>query len=415
MPLGNRKRNIALIVGIQLILVVWCGPLLAGQASAQDGYAAKRKQAVELFRQDKHLEALPLFEELAKANPKDSGVLVGLAASLVSQAATIDDESAAAKVRVRARKVLLQAQALGDNSTLTQNLLQLLPEDGIIHYSKDPANAAMRDGEAAFSRRDFDQAIKAYSRALELNPKNYSAALYIGDSYFAMKDFSHAEQWYDRAIQIDPNQETAFRYSADMYTKNGDLEKARTRAVQAVVADPYNGITWRGLEQWANAAHVKLTAVTVKVPGKVSQKDDKNITITVDPANSEDRAGAWLAYNMARALWRGEKFKKQFPGEKQYRHSLAEEADALTTAATVYLETSTKDKDKKSQAPAVPKDTSLVTLLRLHQAGMIEPYVLLNAADEGIARDYDAYREKNREKLEQYMKSFVVPEPAPAK
>jgi tetratricopeptide (TPR) repeat protein len=415
MALGNQKRNLALILEIQLMLVLCLGPRVAGQPAAQDDYAAKRKQAVELFRQDKHLEALPLFEDLVKANPKDSGVLVGLAACLVSQAATIDDESAAAKVRVRARKVLLQAQALGDNSTLTQNLLQLLPEDGIIHYSKDPADIAMREGEAAFSRRDFDQAIKSYGRALELNPRNYSAALYIGDSYFAMRDFSHAEQWYDRAIQIDPNQETAFRYSADMYTKNGELEKARTRAVQAVVADPYNGITWRGLEQWANAAHVKLIAVTVKVPGKVSQKDDKNITITVDPKTSEETTGAWLAYNMARALWRGEKFKQQFPGEKQYRHSLAEETDALTTAAKVYLETSSKNRDKKTTASAVPKDPSLLTLLRLHQAGMIEPYVLLNAADEGIARDYDAYREKNRVKLEQYMKIFVVPEPAPAK
>lgn len=415
MPLGNRKRNLALIFGLQLVLLLFLGPRMAGQSGPQDDYAAKRRQAVELFRQDKHLEALPLFEDLAKANPKDSGVLVGLGACLVSQAATIDDENVAAKVRVRARKILLQARELGDNSTLTLNLLQLLPEDGIIHYSQDPADVAMRDGEAAFSRRDFDQAIQAYSRALELNPKNYSAALYIGDSYFAMKDFSHAEQWYDRAIQIDPNQETAFRYSADMYTKNGDLAKARTRAVQAVVADPYNGMVWRALDQWANAAHVKLTAITVKIPGKVSEKDGKNITITVDPGSPEETTAAWLAYNMARALWRGEKFKQQFPGEKQYRHSLAEEADALTTAAKVYLETSTKDKDKKTQASAVPKDPSLVTLLQLHQSGMIEPYVLLNAADEGIARDYGAYREKNREKLEQYMKTFVVPEFASAK
>jgi hypothetical protein len=40
---------------------------------------------------------------------------------------------------------------------------------------------------------------------------------------------------------------------------------------------------------------------------------------------------------------------------------------------------------------------------------MIEPYVLLNAADEGIAQDYPGYREKNREKLEQYLSEFVVP------
>jgi hypothetical protein len=42
-------------------------------------------------------------------------------------------------------------------------------------------------------------------------------------------------------------------------------------------------------------------------------------------------------------------------------------------------------------------------------AKMIEAYVLLNAADEGIAQDYPGYREKHREKLEQYLSEFVVP------
>ena len=62
----------------------------------------------------------------------------------------------------------------------------------------------------------------------------------------------------------------------------------------------------------------------------------------------------------------------------------------------------------------MPKDPDVSTLLKLHQAGMIEPYVLLNAADEGIAQDYAAYRERNRTKLEQYISEFIVP-PATAK
>jgi hypothetical protein len=45
---------------------------------------------------------------------------------------------------------------------------------------------------------------------------------------------------------------------------------------------------------------------------------------------------------------------------------------------------------------------------------MIEPYVLLGAADRGIAQDYAAYREKNRTELEAYLDRFVVPQ-VPAK
>jgi hypothetical protein len=45
---------------------------------------------------------------------------------------------------------------------------------------------------------------------------------------------------------------------------------------------------------------------------------------------------------------------------------------------------------------------------------MIEPYVLLNGADQGIAQDYPAYRSRNRNRLEGYLSDFVVP-PAPSK
>jgi hypothetical protein len=38
--------------------------------------------------------------------------------------------------------------------------------------------------------------------------------------------------------------------------------------------------------------------------------------------------------------------------------------------------------------------------------------VLFSLGDDGIAQDYKAYRVKNRDKLETYMDSFVMP-PAP--
>ena len=143
-------------------------------------------------------------------------------------------------------------------------------------------------------------------------------------------------------------------------------------------------------------------------PNNVSQKDEKNITITVDPKASGETSTLWLSYGLSKVKWRGDEFKKHFPAEKQYRHSLAEEAEALTMAATVWTEVNESEKKKKKTSSA-PKDPNLVLLIKLYQAKMIEPYVLLNAADDGIAQDYAGYREKNREKLEQYLSEWVVP------
>jgi hypothetical protein len=48
----------------------------------------------------------------------------------------------------------------------------------------------------------------------------------------------------------------------------------------------------------------------------------------------------------------------------------------------------------------------------LSAAGAIDPYVLFSLGDDGIAKDYVAYRARNRDKLEAYMDQFAIP-PAP--
>ena len=121
----------------------------------------KREQALRLFDQDKRLEALPLLEELAQKNPNDEAIEVCLAGSLVTHAATLTDQHAAAAERLRAESILEKS---GSNNTLAKNLLQLLremPDGADTQFSANPAvEQAMRAGEAAFSRRDYDEAIQ---------------------------------------------------------------------------------------------------------------------------------------------------------------------------------------------------------------------------------------------------------------
>jgi tetratricopeptide (TPR) repeat protein len=393
-----------LLAALSLVL----NPYLYSQNNSGD---ETRKKAFELFNQDRQLEALPLFEELALKSPDDRDVLLGLGACLVAQAASLDDQEASTRERLRARQVLLKAKKLGQNSGLLENLLQMIPEDGVMKYDNTPADQAMKAAEAAFSRRDFDAAIENYSKVLKYDPKNYEAVLFIGDTYFAKKDWQQAAVWYQKAIDMDPNRETAHRYYADMLMKNGDMANSRTQFMQAVVAEPYNAVTWRGLKAWADTNKLQLKRVHIDVPDNVTQKDAKNITITVDPKAPEDVTAVWLIYGVSKVNWRNEEFKKHFPEEKQYRHSLPEEAEALSTAATVLTESNDSNK-KKKKASSLPKDPNLLMLLKLKQANLIEPYVLLNGADEGIAQDYAGYREKNREKLVEYLSEFVVP-PAP--
>jgi hypothetical protein len=102
---------------------------------------------------------------------------------------------------------------------------------------------------------------------------------------------------------------------------------------------------------------------------------------------------------------KGNAFQRHYPLETKYRHSLAEESEALTAAA----QTQEKVRSGATKGAPASKDPSTDLLLKLHHAGLIEAYVLFSLGDEGIAHDYPAYRAKNRAKLEDYMDKFVVP------
>lgn len=402
MPIREWRRFL-----LALFLVPFSSLSLSAQSSREASDQTKREKAIALFNEGKRLEALPLLEELAEKDPKDGEVLVALAASLVGHAATLTDPDAAAKERFRARDLVQKAWGLGYTSTLEENLRQLLgelPANGAIKFSDNPdVQKAMLAGEAAFSRRDFDQALKDYANALELEPTNYAAALFTGNSYDKKKNFAKAAEWYERATKIDPNTETAYRYHADMAARQGDMGKARNLLIEAAVAEPYNKIVWREIRAWATINHTAFNLVYVLVPlpprGDASTAGNESAAIS----------SAWREYYSVKSQWKkGGKFQKQFPKEAEYRHSLTEESEALTAVAMVFekLKEDPKTKDQ------VIGDPVAGLLLKLYEVGLIDVYVLFSLGDEGIAMDYAAYRAKNRDKLELYMDKFVMP-PAP--
>ena len=383
----------------------------AAQVKPDAGDQEKRQQAVALFTRGNRLEALRPLEELVAKNPQDAELLVDLAASLVDHAATLPDQAAAAKERFRARDMLQRAWQLGNASPLAENLRQLLgdlPANGVIRFSDNPAvEEAMNAGEAAFARRDFEAALTAYAKALELEPTNYSAALFTANTYDRKNDFARASEWYERTMGLDPDIETAFRYYADMLAKQGDMARARSMLIHAAVAEPYNKIVWREIRAWALINKTAFNLVYLPIPPVA--KDASGSTAHAASEQPPQLLSAWQAYHAVIADWRtGGRFERQFPQEAAYRHSLPEESEALTAAARV-LQTLRQD---NQTAELVAGNTVAGLLVKLHEADLIDPYVLFSLGDDGIARDFKAYRAANRAKLEAYMDKLVMP-PAP--
>ena len=379
-----------------------------GYTTQDPAYQAERQKALDFFSQGKRLEALPLLEELVKNTPNDAELLTDLGAALVEHAATLSDQTAAGSERLRARSLLEQARALGNTSALTMNLLELLdrlPQKGDIQFSANPqVEQVMRAGEVAFARRDFDEALKNYAAALELEPNNYTAALFTANTYDRKGDLAAAAREYGRAIQIDPNVETAHRYYADMLARQGQMADARQQLVDAAVAEPYNRTVWRELNAWATLNHSTINLIYVGIPP--AENSSQVSGSQGESGRTAALSAAWNAYRAVKDKWQnGGEFQRQFPGEREYRHSLPEESEALEAEASALKSLKANAKSRQ----LIETDTGLVLLLKLSKAGLVDPYVLFSLGDKGIARDYAAYRAAHRELLEDYMEKFVVP------
>jgi tetratricopeptide (TPR) repeat protein len=333
---------------------------------------------------------------------------------LFEYAGTLPEPQQRKSARARARAVAVEAKGLGDNSQLLQLMLEQ-PEDGgseVAFSDSKEVDAAMKAAEADFSRGELDKAREGYMRALLIDPNNYEAALFTGDIYFRQHVYGSAGEWFARAIQIDPNRETAYRYWGDALVALGKEDEARSKSIEGIVADPYTRRSWTGLQNWLKRNKLVLNNVELKDRSSVTVKDEKNINITLDSSLEKDDpdAQAWVSYGLDRAAWHTEKSEKEFPNIPRGRRTLQEEAHALNFMITVLKEQ--KDYEKK-----LPKlDPSLQLLIKIQEAGFLDPFVLLNRADAGIAQDYPAYRAASRDKIRSYLDEFVIPKtPPPAK
>jgi hypothetical protein len=388
------------IAGVSLGLAVLS---LAAAGFAQDDEAAR---ANELFQARKRPEALPLYEKLAKEHPNEQLYFERLADCLAAEAAQLNDPAEVKAVLTRERDAAKRAVELGDTTEYIRIMANIDPDQPLYAGINSPAKALLAEAEKAYTAGDFPTAMVKYTAAANADPKLYQAPLYAGDTAFVQHDLKTAALWFARAIAIDPDRETAYRYWGDAILKYGnDPMAAREKFIDAIVAEPYSRLAWQGIKQWAQIEKAVILAPKIDRPAGpvVDTKKPNTINIVISAEATDDKkhpgASAWLMYSLIRAGYRGDEFKKNFPNEKEYRHSLQEESAALSGVA---------EGIKNQEVKPADLDESLRNLIELNDAGMLDCWILISAADEGIAQDYDAYRQQHRQLLHDYLSRFVV-------
>jgi tetratricopeptide (TPR) repeat protein len=337
--------------------------------------AAKLQKAFQFYIPGQFLNALPLVEEMSSADPDDALLQMLLADCLSYKANTNLAPEEAQTLLKRAREAALRARQLGDNSARLSFLVAKLTNPAVApqQFSKIPAaNQAMKDGERAFGEGDYHAAIATYSRALQFDSSLYSAAMYIGDACFLMKDISTAPGWFTKALTINPDNATVYLHWADGLMMSGQIAEARDKYIEAVIALP-SAQSWAALENWARRTNSQVSPPRIDRP----PVGDSPQALAAD-AEGGAAASPWAKYWDVRAEWRNTLFAEKYPAEKQYRHSIGEEAAALGAVADA----------AKSQKATHP-NPQISILIELKKAGFLtvrqkyvtDPTLVRNAED----------------------------------
>jgi tetratricopeptide (TPR) repeat protein len=384
-------------------MVAICLSLATIVGAAQGGDVNK---ADELYKAGKRLEALPLYEQLAKDFPKEWLYAERLADCLGVKVLQLTDPAEIKALRTRERDEAKRAVELGDPHYYLQIMANIDPSAPLNDPPAGTAERLLQEAEKAFSTGDFNAAMQKYIAASDADPKLYQAPLFAGDTAYHQKDLKTAAHWFARAISVDPDRETAYRYWGDAIMRySNDPQAAKEKFIDAIIAEPYNKLAWQGIQQWAQTEKAVILAPKIERPAapKTDPKKPNNINITLDPNLLDNKkhpgSAAWMMYSLIRAEYQGDEFKKKFPDEKVYRHTLQEEDHALDMVLTSLKEQKVKPEKL---------DESLRTLLDLNNAGMLDCWILLSAPDQGIAQDYDAYRKEHRQLLHDYLAKYVI-------
>jgi tetratricopeptide (TPR) repeat protein len=296
----------------------------------------------------------------------------------------------------RARDAAVRARQLGDNSQRLNDLLTRLdtPEPHPRKFSEIlEADQAMKDGEQALGTGDYDAALKAYTAALRFDPKLYTAAMYAGEMYFRKKEPAGAADWFTKAVAMNPNNPVVYRHWGDELMLAGRPAEARDKYIEAVITLPVPQ-SWGALTNWAKRTNHQLSPPRIDRP---AVSDQAQAAGSDSMTTSDDGRAAWKSYSAVRAAWRQSIFAEKYPAEKEYRHTLEEEAAALTSVARAL----------DFQKP-LHLDPQLATLSELKDGGLVEAWILLTGVVAGIAQDYSAYREKHRLQLRTYIEKYVI-------
>ncbi len=110
-----------------------------------------------------------------------------------------------------------------------------------------------READEAITAGNYGQALGAYDRAINLNPRDAEAYMGRGYVHQRLGNYHGAIADFSRAIELMPNNATPFFLRGMAYSMSGDNERAVKDYWQSIARDPGNSDVYFNLAESYNA------------------------------------------------------------------------------------------------------------------------------------------------------------------
>ncbi|MFN8707332.1 MAG: tetratricopeptide repeat protein [Planctomyces sp.] len=123
---------------------------------------------------------------------------------------------------------------------------------------------------------EFPEAVAAYRKSLDLNPKQQTTWYDLGVSYAAMDKMPEAIEAYSRSIEIDQSSARPFNNRATAYARLKQYDKAIADCDRAIELDGNDFLAWRNRGLAKHDKGELETAITdydesIRINGKVAE------------------------------------------------------------------------------------------------------------------------------------------------
>ena len=106
--------------------------------------------------------------------------------------------------------------------------------------ARAPFKKARDEGIQAFEAGDYERALAAFNKAIDIENDNIDQYFNLAATYLQLNRFEDAIATYDEIIALDHDNEKAYRFRAVAYKELNQFEEAIAKLDQSVSVDPTN-------------------------------------------------------------------------------------------------------------------------------------------------------------------------------